>query len=117
LNLGMFQQAFELLDDLPEPERSQPRALHALMFYAFREHAYQAAEKLALRLAGEELPFRVSAGIVLHELAKIYWHSGHCHRARSLAWVAINADPHQKDRIARDPELPADLLFQSCDAV
>lgn len=116
LNLGLFERAFEMLDNLSECERMHPSTLRALMFYAFRERAYQAAEKIALQLVDIDGAPRISAGLVLHELAKIHCQSGDLTKARELARIAVEADDRQRDSILHDKQLSAGLrVFEPFD--
>jgi hypothetical protein len=110
LHLGLFEHAWEMLDLLPPDQQRDPRAVRVLMFCAFRCGAYQATEKLALHLARSSGGPRLSAGTVLHELAKIRWRDGDPSGARRLVVAAVEADPEQRRRILADRALPSSLL-------
>ncbi|MCW1915965.1 hypothetical protein OJ996_20425 [Luteolibacter sp. GHJ8] len=110
LELGLFEDAYGMLRDLPLHDQRDPRALRVLMFCALDMQSFPAAERLARYLAGTDGHPRISAGIVLHQLAAIHITCGMVAHGAKLIAAAIRADPNQRELLRCDERIPGSLI-------
>jgi len=108
LTLGMFEEAWHFIEDLPPEWRTVPALLRVRMLAAMGMQKLEIAETLAIFLGSDEAHQRI-AGKVLHELAVIHAGAGGLDKARELIRRAVTIHPEQRAAIIDDPAL--DGLF------
>ncbi|MCW1912925.1 hypothetical protein OJ996_05035 [Luteolibacter sp. GHJ8] len=113
IEIGLFEDALALLDEMDLEIQKHPRGLRILMFCALAQGSFRSAEKVALYLTKSGSEEKASAAVVLHRLAGIKAKLGDHRSCSFLARAAVEADPQQLERMQDDPDIPNSCLPSS----
>ena len=109
LTLGMFEEAWHFIEDLPPEWRMLLPIMRVRLRCALALKAWDIAETLAGFLSNGTQADCVYSAQVFQELATIHLKAGDEKRARILIKAAIQIHPEQRAAIIDDPAL--DGLF------
>jgi len=103
--LGMYEEAWELVDALPPEIRATSPVLRVRLACAMAAERFDTVQEIAQVLAKAGRADAQFAARVLHELAAIHYLSGHVELAKHLMESAVEAHPDQRMSIIADPHL------------
>jgi len=110
IELGLFQEAWEAIEELDTDERMTPLAIHIRLHCAIHFEKWDMTETLAALLTHGDEEDRLVAANTFKMLAVIACRLGDTQRARSCVTTAIEAYPDIRIEIIEDELLSEHLL-------
>jgi hypothetical protein len=110
LLLGLCEEAWLAVDDLPPEERTTPPALRIRMCAAIGLGKWDAVQPIAEILRHLEDPYRFEAACAFQALAAEFYCLGAHAAARRMVTAAIDTNPGHRILILDDARFPEDFI-------